>query len=116
MTNFAFDKSSFNIKNFNLLVEDYCLTHKLGQAATLNMQLICEEYLSNILFPNNDKEVNFSITERDNNTVLSFSYNGPDYMKNINDTSFLSLKLLRNRTKDIKTTTQDNRTTIEFVV
>ena len=116
MTNFAFNKSSFDIKNFNLLIEDYCLTHKLGQAAILNMQLICEEFLSNILFPNNEKEVNFSISERDNDKILSFCYIGPDYLKNISDASFLSLKLLRSKTKAINSKTQENKTTVEFVV
>ena len=114
--NITFNKLTYNIDKINSQLKDYCDKKDISNTALLKMQLISEEFLTNILFPNFDGEVKISIFPKDKNIVLSFEYEGADYMKNINETTIISHKLLEKQTDEIITTTTDNITTVSFVI
>ncbi len=114
--NIVFDKRSYNIETVNSQLQQYCGEKGISGAALLKMQLISEEFLTNILFPNFEGEVKILIFLKGKNKVLTFEYEGADYMKNINDKTFISHKLLEKQTEDIITTTIDGVTTVSFVI
>ncbi len=115
--NIVFDKSSYDIETVNSQLKDYCAEKAIDNAALLKMQLISEEFLTNILFPNFDGEVKILIFLKDNKKVLTFEYKGADYMKNINDTTIISHKLLEKQTEEINTTsTMSGYTVVSFVI
>ena len=109
-------KNDILIKGINAIADNYCSENNIEKANVLKIQLVCEEFLTNILFPNFVDEVEFLISKQDSDIVISFSYEGENYMNKINDAAFLALKLLKNKTKDIITETKDNKTTVQFVI
>ena len=114
--NIVFDKRSYDIEKVNSQLEEYCAEKGIDNSTLLKMQLISEEFLSNILFPNFDGEVKILIFLRDKDKVLTFEYSGIDYMKNVNEETIISLKLLEKQTEDIITKTIGDTTTVSFVV
>ena len=115
--NIVFDKRSYDIETVNSQLKDYCAEEGVDNSALLKMQLISEEFLANILFPNFDGEVKILIFKKDTNKVLTFEYKGADCMKNINEATIISHKLIEKQTKKINTTTTVNGVTaISFVI
>ena len=80
------------------------------------MQLVCEEFLTNILFPNFQENFELAMRKEDAGVVLSFNYAGLDFMNKINDVTFLAQKIIDNKAKSSKSTTKDNQTVVEFVI
>ena len=116
MEKLTFDKNSFVMEKIKSLTEKYCAENNLRNDDVLKIQLVCEEFLTNILFPEFDKNVDFVIYRRDNATILTFEYEGRDFMNDVNDESFLALKILKNKTKSIKSETSGNKTSVKFEV
>ena len=114
--NIVFNKRNYNIETVNSQLKEYCAEKGIDDAALLKMQLISEEFLANILFPNFEGEVKILIFLKDKNKVLTFEYEGADYMKNINNETYISHKLLEKQTEDIITKTINNITTVSFIV
>jgi len=114
--NIVFDKRNYDIAKVNSQLEEYCREKGIDNSALLKMQLISEEFLSNILFPNFNGEVTILIFLKNNDKVLTFEYSGVDYMKNVNEETIISLKLLEKQTENIITKTIGDITTVSFVV
>ena len=116
MDELVFNKNNFNIKELNSIIEQFCNDNSMNKEKVLNLQLVAEEFLSNILFPNFDKDVSFLVSLSEGNVILSFEYEGVNFMNKINEQTILSLKILRNKAKEIISDTKDNKTNIKFVV
>jgi len=116
MESFTFNKTDFDINKFNLMIENYCKENDILDEISFNIQLICEEFLSNILFPNFDGEVEIFIIKRKEGIVVSFVYADVDFMNKINEQTILSLKILRNKTQKILTENLNNKTIVKFIV
>ena len=116
MADFTAEKNTFDMHKLSSELEEYCRVHKIGGYEFSKIQLIAEEYLANILFPNFSGTAEISISQSDESLIISFSYNGADYMNKITDASFLSLKILQNKTKEMKSFEKDGRTFAEFVI
>ena len=115
--NIVFDKNSYNIEIINSQLQEYCAEKNIDNATLLKMQMISEEFLSNILFPNFSGEVKILIFIKDKNYVLTFEYKGDDYMKNVSNDTFISHKLLDKQAEKITTTTTVNGVTaVSFIV
>lgn len=116
MEKLTFNKNEAVMEKINSVTEKYCSENGFNNEYILKLQLVCEEFLTNILFPEFDKNVDFSVSRQNNSTVLTFEYAGADFMNNINDDSYLALKLLKNKTKNIKSETSENKTVVQFEI
>ena len=114
--NIVFSKHDYNIDIINSELKEYCEEKGIDKPSLLKMQLISEEFLSNILFPNFDGQVKILIFLKNENKVLTFEYTGKDYMNNINEATVISLKLLEKQTQEIISETIDGITTVSFVI
>ena len=115
--NITVNKYNYDIEALNLQLKAYCEEKDIDNSALLKMQMISEEFLTNILFPNFDGEIKILVFLKDKNRVLTFEYQGADYMKNINDTTVIAHKLLEKQAKEINTaTTMSGVTAVSFVV
>ena len=116
METLTFTKINFDNKTTNDFIENFYNKNNIEKNSLLNVQLVNEEFLSNILFPNYDKDADFYISKEDEGIILSYSYEGDNYMKQINDRTILSLKLLQSKTKGILSKNKGNKTIITFVI
>ena len=114
--NIVFDKNGYDIEKINSQLQVYCKEQGIDSNALLKMQLISEEFLTNILFPNYSDEVKILIFLKNENKVLTFEYAGEDYMNNVNETTIISLKLLEKQTDKIISQTVNGITTVSFVI
>jgi len=115
--NLVFDKYNYNIEKFNSQLEAYCAEKEIDGPALLKMQLISEEFLSGILFPNYDGQIRILIFLKGNNKVLTFEYSDEkNYMNDVNEKTVISLKLLEKQTEDIISTTINGTTSISFII
>ena len=114
--NIVLDKRNFNIEKLNSELNDYCLEKGIDKPSLLKMQLISEEFLSNILFPNFNGEVQILIFLKGENKVLTFEYKGVDYMNNVNEKTIISLKILEKQTEKITSKTINETTTVSFMI
>lgn len=112
----VFNKNSFNIDTINSGLNDFCLKNDIENKNLLKMQLVSEEFLSNILFPNFDSDVKLSVYKQDSDIVLLFGYSGVDYMNKVNEATMISLKILEKEAKEIISNTKDGETTIKFII
>ena len=111
-----FSKNNFNIDTINSELKNFCSTNGVSNDNLLKLQLISEEFLSNILFPNFEDEVLMFAQKNDQSIELSFEYKGENYMNKINETTMLSLKILENKTEEIISDTKDGKTSVIFIV
>ena len=111
-----FNKNNFNIDSVNLEFKSFCSANNLADEVLLKMQLVNEEFLSNILFPNFENNVKLSVYKKADNAVLSYEYSGNDYMNIISETTMISLKILENKTKEISSNTEDGKVTVSFII
>ena len=116
MADLVFNKNNFDINKINELIAEYCKENNIHGDELMKYQLICEEFLSNMLFPYFDGDINLDISPKDGNTNISFGYVGENYMNRINQTSILSLKILQKQTKGIDVSSLDGKTVISFKV
>ena len=116
MADLTFTKNGFNIENINSVIDNFCTSNNIHSENSFKMQLICEEFLSNILFPNFEGDVEFLINSKDSNTLMTFKYQGADFMNKINETTMLSLKILQNKAKEVNSSTENGITKVEFLV
>lgn len=116
MVDFILNKNNFNMNDINSKIDDYAKTNNISIDKISKMQVVIEEFLANILFPNFEDETLLSFSKYNNNIVISFSYTGKDFMNKITDESFLSLKLIESKTSSIKSNTKDNKTIVEFTI
>ena len=114
--NIVFDKKSYDIVKVNSQLKDYCAEKGIDDSILLKMQLISEEFLANILFPNYDGEVKILIFLKNKNKVLTFEYSGANYMKEINDSTFISHKLLQKQTENLIVKTINDVTSVSFII
>lgn len=112
----TFNKSGFDIEKINSEFKSFCTLNNIRNDVLIRMELVNEEFLSNILFPNYENEIKLSVFQKDNDAVLSYEYSGVDYMNKINETTVVSLKIIQNKTKDIISNTQNGKTTVSFIV
>ena len=70
MKEVAFSKNDFDVKKINSVIENYCNENNVNEEDVLKVQLVCEEFLSNILFPNFAGEVTFLLDKADNKLML----------------------------------------------
>jgi len=116
MTECIIEKNSFNIEKINSQIEEYGRLNNINNNKISDIKAVIEEFLSNILFPNFDGGIEFSIVKDERGIVLSFCYSGADYMQKVTDDSFLSLKIIKSKSKEIKSCSKDGRLTIEFIM
>ena len=114
MADFIIEKKNFDMQKLSLELSEYSKLHSVNDNTKL--QLLIEEYLTNILFPNFEGAVEISIVNDNKELSLVFIHRGIDYMNKITDDSFFSLKILDNKTKEIKSYTKDGITTVKFVL
>lgn len=114
--NIVFDKRNYNVEKVNSELKKYCEEKGISNPVLLKMQLISEEFLSNILFPNFDGEIRILIFLKGNNKVLTFEYSGKDYMNNVNERTIISLKLLEKQTQEIISKTFNETTSVSFII
>ena len=114
--NLIFNKNNFNIDHINSELKNFCSKNNINNDDLLKTQLISEEFLSNILFPNYQNDVELVVNKQNEDIVLSFNYSGIDYMNKITETTIISLKILENKSKEIQSNTQDDKTTVQFVI
>ena len=114
MNKLIFKKNDINTKELNAIIKDYCENSNILTSNLFNIQLICEEFLFNILFPNYSGEVEFSVMQENNLLIMRFIYDGEDYLNKINNSSFLSLKLIKSKSRKIESSTENKKTTVEF--
>ena len=112
----VFNKNNFNIDTINSELKNFCSANGIDNENLLKMQLVSEEFLSNLLLPNFEDNVKLFVYKQGNDTVLSFEYAGVDYMNKVNETTMISLKILENKTKEITSDTKDNKTIVSFIV
>ncbi|MBQ3642603.1 hypothetical protein II906_11875 [bacterium] len=110
------NKSAVNTEGINSIIEEFCTENNIDNETLLKMQLVSEEFLTNILFPNFQDNFELAMRTEDAGVILSFDYEGPDFMNKINDVTFLAQKIIDNKTKSSKSTTKDNKTVVEFVI
>ena len=116
MINLTFNKNSYDINSINSQLELFCNQNEINREKISKTQLICEEFLSNILFPNYENEVTLSVIQNQENVEISFAYSGDDYLNKVNKSSILSLKILQNQAKEVISNSQNNITNIRFIV
>ena len=109
-------KDKFDIKKINSIIEDFCQENAIQKDNIFKLQLITEEFLFNILFPNFEKDVQFSILKNDNSIIISFEYDDINFMNKINEKTIYSLKILRKETQEIICDEKDKKTLIKFVI
>ncbi len=114
--NIVFDKRNYDAQKINSQLKAYCSEKGIDNPALLKMQLISEEFLSNILFPNFDEEIKLLIFLNGKNKVLTFEYTGENYMNHVNEATIISHKLLEKQTEEIIATTINGVTTVSFVI
>ena len=114
--NIIFDRRNFDIEKVNSQLKAYCEEREIDNATLLKMQLISEEFLSNILFPNFKGQVEILIFLKGENKILTFEYQGIDYMNKVNEETIMSLKILEKQTEDITSTTINGITKVSFKV
>ena len=114
--NIVFDKRSYDAEKINSELKSYCEEKEIKPSTLLKMQLISEEFLANILFPNYDGQIQILIFLKGENKVLTFEYSGINYMNNVNEKTIISLKLLEKQAEEIISKTVNGITTISFVV
>ena len=116
MADFTVEKNKFDMRELSSQIEKWLCKDNVNSYDLSKVHLVIEEYLSNILFPNFDGEVKFSISRNNNDFILIFSHRGNDYMNKITDNSFLSFKILDSKTKEKHSYTKDGITTVEFIL
>lgn len=114
--NIIISKNNYNIETINSEFQNYCSEKCIDETILFKMQLISEEFLTNILFPNFDGEVKISTSFEDNNIALIFEYADINYMKNINEATIISHKLIEKQTQEITEETIGNNTKISFII
>jgi len=114
--NIVFNKNNYDVEKVNTELQKYCSEKEIDNASLLKMQLISEEFLSNILFPNFDGEVKILIFLKDKNKVLTFEYEGVDYMNKVNEKTLISLKLLEKQAEKIISETINQNTIVSFTI
>ena len=115
--NIVFNKRSYDIEKVNSQLKEYCIEQGVDSSSLLKMQLISEEFLTNILFPKFDGEIKILIFRKDPDKVLTFEYQGADCMKNVSEETIISHKLLEKQTKKINiATSMSGTTTVSFVI
>ena len=109
-----FNKNNFNIDMVNLELKNLC---SAGDSENLlKMQLVNEEFLSNILFPNYENDVKLSVYKNERGIVLSYEYSGTNYLNKINESTMISLKILENKAKEVISDTKDGKTKVSFII
>ena len=116
MADFSTSKNEFNMQKLSAEMEQYCKNNNIEVRIFAQMLLVTEEYLTNILFPNFDGGVEISVSNTDKGILLYFFHTGADYMNKITDNSFLSLKILQNKTKEMKSYAKDGGAAAEFLL
>ena len=116
MADFIIEKKNFDMQKLGNELIKYSKLQSLDKSDFTKLQLVTEEYLTNILFPNFEGAVEISISNDNKELTLVFSHNGADYMNKITDASFLSLKILDNKTKEISSSTIDGITSVKFII
>ena len=115
--NIVFDKYSYDAEKINSELKRYCTEKEIDNTSLLKMQLISEEFLSNILFPNFDGQTRILIFLKGKNKVLTFEYSDEkNYMNNVNEKTIMSLKLLEKQTEEIISKTINGATSISFII
>ena len=114
--NIVFNKNNYDVEKVNTELQNYCSEKEIDNSSLLKMQLISEEFLSNILFPNFDGEVKILIFLKDKNKVLTFEYEGVDYMNKVNEKTLISLKLLEKQAEKIISETINQTTIVSFTI
>ena len=113
MADFIIEKKNFDMQKLSIELSEYSKLHNIDNNTKL--QLLIEEYLTNILFPNFEGAVEISIVNDNKELSLVFTHEGIDYMNKITDNSFLSLKILDNKTKEIESSAKDGNTSVKFI-
>jgi|GEM_PF-4815385 len=116
MADFTIEKKNFDMQKLSIELSEYSKLHNIGSNDNTKLQLIIEEFLANILFPNFEGAAEISILNDNKELSLVFTYKGIDYMNKITDDNFLSLKILDKKTKEIKSCTSDGVTSVKFIL
>ena len=115
MADLTIEKKKFDMKEFIAKFSELLKLKNIDNNNFNKLQLVTEEYLNNILFPNFDGMAEISITNDDKELSLVFTHEGINYMNKITDNNFLSLKILDNKTKEIESNTADGITSVKFI-
>ena len=115
MTDFKIEKKNFDMQQLTTKLSELLKLKNIDNKNLNKLQLVAEEYINNILFPNFEGAVEISITNDDAELSLIFTHEGMNYMNKITDNNFLSLKILDNKTKEIESNTADGITSVKFI-
>ena len=115
MTDFTIEKKKFDMQELSTKLSELLKLKNIDNKNLNKLQLVAEEYLNNILFPNFEGAVEISVTNDDKELSLIFTHEGINYMNKITDNNFLSLKILDNKTKEIESNTADGITSVKFI-
>lgn len=115
MTDFTIEKNNFDMQKLSARLSEQAKLINLDGNDCNRLLLVIEEYLTNILFPNFEGNVEISINSDDKGLSLVFTHEGINYMNKITDNSFLSLKILDKKTREIESNTTDGITSVKFI-
>jgi len=115
-----YTKQGFDIYGLNSQIESFCLKQCLTMDKVYTVQLVLEEFIINMLFPNlsedGEFEVALSKSEESDEMQLTVSHHGGNLMQNTSMESQLSLKIIENKTKKMEATREDNTSKVKFTI
>ena len=115
MADLTIEKKNFDMQELSSKLSELLKLKNIDNNNFNKLQLVAEEYLNNILFPNFEGAVEISVTNDNKELSLIFTHEGINYMNKITDNNFLSLKILDNKTKKIESSTTDGNTSVKFI-
>lgn len=118
--NSKFTQADLDIYKLNSEIEAFCVKNLLTINKAYEIELILEEFIENILFPNLTKhdEVDLSVNlyGDSNETKIDLLYKGKNYMATETDDNMFAIKILQQKSKNIEIATQNNLTKVSFTI
>ena len=115
MADFIIEKKNFDMQKLNTELSEQFKLKGIDSNNFNKLQLVAEEYLANVLFPDFEGSVEISIVNENRELSLIFAHKGTNYINKMTDSNFLSLKILDNKTKEIESYTKDSITFVKFI-
>ena len=116
----TFTKASLDIFDTNSNIEAFCIKNLLSLNRAYDIQLVFEEFIQNILFPNIETNNSVDFVLRyygDSDSMkLQIKYKGENYLENPTDDTQLSATIIKNKTKIIDYSCNDGISSIEFTL
>lgn len=117
--NFSYTKDTIDVFELNTKIENLCLKYCLAMEKAYQIQLILEEYLSNILFPNigtNSVEISISYIESTSDILIEATHQGTNYMDKVSEDNSLALKIIETQARKIDIESDNQTTKVTFTL